>query len=248
MTFCWFLGGFKYHFHFPNHSFSHGPMGQRWFFIRSNAGPALPPGPWKDPPPPDPQLPPGPGNGKSQKIAAMFCWRSPNFWKFREFLSYNHGSPWFYLILGCKPWFLQQTQFRGLPFPFSRPPSAGTVLGTRSTWAPTSLTPQAPCRASVSWLHQGQSNGQLQLLCMRHIIYIYIYHEFHYINPIKSPFSDMMDVDFQLPMVWPSWPLRFRGPPGSNGRGACPWEFETPAVPGWVIPRPWISLPGYLVV
>lgn len=79
LTFCWFLGGFKYHFHFPNHSFSHGPMGQRWFFIRSNAGPALPPGPWKDPPPPDPQLPPGPGNGKSQKIAAMFCWRSPNF-------------------------------------------------------------------------------------------------------------------------------------------------------------------------
>ena len=44
-------------------------------------------------------------------------------------------------------------------FPVSAP-SAGTVLGTRSTWAPTSLTPQAPCRASVSWLHQGQSNGR----------------------------------------------------------------------------------------
>ena len=116
---------------------------------------------------------------------SQFLGNFANFW---VTTCYNHGSPWFYLILRCKPWFLQQTQFRGLPFPFSRPPSAGTVLGTRSTWAPTSLTPQAPCRASVSWLHQGQSNGQLQLLCMRHIyIYIYIYIFIYiYMNSIKS--------------------------------------------------------------
>jgi hypothetical protein len=29
----------------------------------------------------------------------MFCWRSPNFWKFREFLSYNLLQPWVPLIL-----------------------------------------------------------------------------------------------------------------------------------------------------
>ena len=45
----------------------------------------------------------------------------------------------------------------------------------------------------------------------------------------------MMDVDLQIPMV--VWPLRFQGPPGSNGRGDCPWEFETPAAPGWVHPN-----------